>query len=854
MSVQRTTNDQRPTTGIGNFSFVVRRWLLVLLLLLLTGCASRLDVYQVQHREVAGEIWGLHTAGQTFTARAPGLYRIDVFLATYARQNTGAVIFHLRRSPTDDQDLVTIPFDAAEVVDGAYRSFTFPPLLDSAGESYYFFLEAPHAQPGNAITVWYSPTDACDGGTAVLDGVPQPGDLHFRTYARYIASQVLHDTAQGLRQHWTMALLALLLFLAPGYALLTLLAPRAPFDLSERLILGAGLSVALAPLLFLFASLVGLRLGTGSVVLVIALSAGYCVLRTAYLRLGARRSTQYPIANTDYLIPALLLFITIISLAARFLVVQDLAVPMWGDSVHHTLIAQLLVDHGGLFTSWEPYVPLRTFTYHYGFHSLVALFHWLTGTPVLRSVIVVGQILNALAPLMAYPLTVRLGGGRWAGVLAVLLGSLWSPMPMTYVNWGRYTQLAGMILLAAAATLTVDVLDDKRSRAAASSKWLSGKGACDRLSEENRWSWQSGLLTAIALAGLALSHYRVAMMYAMFLLAVLPVWTFTAWRQSRPVWSPWVRMAACGLMAGVLAAPWLPRLWHGLLLKTLAKLMAGGSDVAYFRTAFNLVGDVLTYVPPHLLILAGLGAAWGLIHRQRGALVVVLWVLLLVILANPHVVGLPGTGVVNNFAILISLYLPLSVLAGDLMGALAELVSARFRGAEIALAVVILAVALAGADRRLDDLDYRYRLVTAEDLQAMSWIREHTPPDAKFLVNGFFAFGGYTVVGSDAGWWIPYLTERANTVPPVVYTLEETNDPAYVSRVAEFYQQLTSHPLDSPETLRLLASEGVTHVYIGAVGGELLDPQALQRSPAYRVVYQKDGVWIFEVESDAGSR
>ncbi|RME43034.1 MAG: hypothetical protein D6791_16435, partial [Chloroflexi bacterium] len=112
---------------------------------------------------------------------------------------------------------------------------------------------------------------------------------------------------------------------------------------------------------------------------------------------------------------------------------------MWGDSYHHTLIAQLLADHGGLFQSWEPYVPLRSFTYHFGFHSNVVLFHWLTGTPILQSVIVVGQILNALAPLMIYPLVRRLGGSEWTGLIAVLIASLLSPMPAGYVNWGRYT-------------------------------------------------------------------------------------------------------------------------------------------------------------------------------------------------------------------------------------------------------------------------------------------------------------------------------------------------------------------------------------------------------------------------------
>jgi hypothetical protein len=860
-SSDRLVASRERKVGLGNAFLPLFLFCAFWLLSFLTGCAARPDVYQPHHREVAGEIWGPHTVGQTFVARAPGLYRIDVFLATYARQNSGPVVFHLRRSPASDQDLVTISLDAAEVEDNAYRSFTFPPLADSAGQSYYFFLEAPAAQPGNAVTVWYNPTDAYGGGTAVLNGLPRPGDLHFRTYVRYSAGQMLRDALQGLARHWTTALLALLLFLTPGYALLTLVAPPIAPDLPQRLILSAGLSVALAPLFFLFAALVGLRLGPELVALVVGVATAYCALRVAYCVFRharirntqpAMRNLQSPVSSlqspSSILPLSLLLLIATLSLTVRLLLVQDLAAPMWGDSYHHTLIAQLLVDHGGLFTSWEPYAPLRTFTYHYGFHSLVALFHWLTGTSVLASVIVVGQLLNALAPLLAYPLVLRLGGGPWAGVLAVLLASLWSSMPMGYVNWGRYTQLTGMVLLPVAAALTVDVL------------------------EAEGWRWRRGLSAAIAVAGLVLSHYLVTFMYGVFVLACLGRWTYAAWRRSYAPWKPWLRIGGVGLMTGILLLPWLVRLWSGVLPQMLAARVTGRPQTAYFRTAYNVASEFLTYIPAHLLILAGLGIGLGLLRRRWGTAVMAGWVSLLVLLANPHLVGLPGTGVVNNFAVFIALYLPLSVLGGfglgEMVGWSLDKPFHRLRtrlgtapngwmakwlrdwaaGGQMVVAAAVLIAALVGAGQRFGDLDYRYRLVTAGDLRAMRWIRENTPADAKFLVNGLFAFGGRTVVGSDAGWWIPYLAERRNTVPPVVYTMERRSQPGYVARVENLYRQLTAHPLDSPQALQLLASEGVTHVYIGVAGGELLDPRVLARSPHYRLVYQADGVWIFRVD------
>jgi len=57
------------------------------------------------------------------------------------------------------------------------------------------------------------------------------------------------------------------------------------------------------------------------------------------------------------------------------------------------------------------------------------------------------------------------------------------------------------------------------------------------------------------------------------------------------------------------------------------------------------------------------------------------------------------------------------------------------------------------------------------------------------------------------------------------------------------------HPLDSPETLRLLHDHGVTHVYLGKQGRQMNPPDLIESSH-YRQVYQKDGIWIFEVEFD----
>ena len=56
-----------------------------------------------------------------------------------------------------------------------------------------------------------------------------------------------------------------------------------------------------------------------------------------------------------------------------------------------------------MFSSWQPYAALQTFTYHFGFHTFVAFYTWLTGSPIFAAVLAAGQLMNLLAvPLLLY--------------------------------------------------------------------------------------------------------------------------------------------------------------------------------------------------------------------------------------------------------------------------------------------------------------------------------------------------------------------------------------------------------------------------------------------------------------------
>jgi hypothetical protein len=316
------------------------------------------------------------------------------------------------------------------------------------------------------------------------------------------------------------------LFLLPGLALVRLFWPS-PLPLVERLTLAVGVSVALPSVLLLISDVIGLRWNAVTGWVYLGVSALVCAWPSCWrLEIGdwrlwaiqplaRRRSTrslgkrrgpalQHPFTPSPFhpFTPAILLLaLTLLALAVRLYAARDLPVGMWGDSYHHTMIAQLLIENGGLFSSWQPYVPLRTFTYHFGFHSHVALLSLLTGAPATRGVIVVGQILNALAVPMAYLLTSRLFGNRAAGLWAALIVGFLNPMPAYYVNWGRYTQLAGQIILPAVCVAWMALFDSAVTRPIYRPRLL-------RLL----------VFTVLLTGGLALTHYRVAVFAACFVL------------------------------------------------------------------------------------------------------------------------------------------------------------------------------------------------------------------------------------------------------------------------------------------------------------------------------------------------
>lgn len=814
----------------------LRRLLLLALLLLLAACEGRpwVDSTQPQVQTLTPNDSLL---GQTFVANHAGLTAIDLYLApTGAGEAT--VTLYLRSNPASQTDLASATLSLPGDAEPTYHRFPFAPLADSNGQSYYV---AWASLPTNTLQT------GVGGGLTYLDGGllrdHEAVDAQAAFRLVYDPRYILLDLGTSLVRMSGWLTLVTLLFLLPGLALLCLSGVDQTLDWAERITVAAGLGFAFYPTLLLWTHQLGLALGAGHVWLTLVVSL------TVLIGYGWREWQRGDLRRLDVgnRWPGVaLLVVAGVIFFSRLLVIQNLEAPLWGDSVQHAAITQLLLDHGGLFQSWEPYAPYATLTTHFGFSAAAATLAWPTALSNAQATLMAGQLVNGLAVLTIYPLAKRIANGNpWAGVAAVAAAGLISEYPAFYVNWGRYAQLAGQALLPTALWLT----------------W--------RVAEARPLPWRGALLLGCTLCGMMLTYYRMPYYYATFVLPWLLCWALPTWRFEGRRWLTGLGGLGLAAVAGLaFFLPWALNAFDSSLVNLATARVSADTPAElaaqYRQATIQYVIDeyrgwllLPTFVPYSLLIGAGLALVWSLLRRQVNVLLVFLWMAGLASLVAAQLIGLPGANLMQNFAVLIALYIPVSLCIGWLFAAAVQTIESRQPrlGDLLAMAAMLMVIAWS-LPRQLAIVKPEYVMVTRPDSRAMHWIAEQTPVDARFLVAGFRIMDDTQIVGADAGWWIPLLAGRANTMPPQYAILNERpNAPDTTARLVELVGVLEESKVSDPEVKRLLCANDITHVYIGqrqgAVGfgvTQLFAPADFADDPAFSLVYHQDLVHIYQFD------
>ncbi len=839
------------------------------------------ETAQESSRDIIGSVSEGQTIGQSFVSRRSGLNSITLWLslADADQPNGGALDIELYHTPQDQWPVYTTSLPFTRITGGAV-TLDLPPRRDPAGQTYYLVLKTQSV----AVRVLGRSDDAYPTGQAFLGQSPLAADIAFRLTYAYDWRAALADLCALLPRLWLAIPLAAALWL-PGWLLLDISGLRRHFDGGEQTAIAVGLSLGLIPLAMLWTTTLGLTWNRTGVLVAWGSLAALGSWR--FFRLWKRRrDNPAPSANPTQTITGLALVgVIVITLTTRLVMTRDLAAPAWVDSVHHAVITRLIVEQGSIPDTYAPFLNFPAYKYHPGFHVGLAAFHWLSGLEIADAMLLYGQVLNALAALAAYLLAVTLTRNRVAGVIAALVTGLLTPMPAYYASWGRYTQLAGLLIVPAILALIVKAWEISKSNGHQSPShsphppslpkktgerrgknpeiWAAWAASLPKLPKfpvflpppEGDGGWRSGggarieqlqftALAGLASAGLLLVHYRMAAfaggLVAAFAISQLAFSRRELWQLVRDALASGAIIA---IVAGGLTIPWLIPTLREFILPVLS-IPASGNETAFSDFAWRYL---TTAMGSPAMLTASFGMGWGLLHRKRFVIALALWGGILFTLANLGALGLPGGTAINNTTVTISLFLPISVLAGYAVSEIFDIVLAYLRPpwrwisvGGLALAAVVTATL--GTRAILPILNPYTVLMRQADRAGLAWLDQHLPADTVVAINPFnWGYGLYG--GNDGGFWIEPLTGRQTVPPPVLYGL---GPPDETQAINTFSQEIINRGSDPNRLWEYLVGQDVHYVFAGVRGGPI-SPQALRNSPHFSPLYAQDGVWIFQV-------
>jgi len=612
-----------------------------------------------------------------------------------------------------------------------------------------------------------------------------------------------------------LAAILIVVFLPGGVWLLFTRSSR--MDPLERISEAAGASVALTGLAALALALAGVRLAAAGMIGLYAL-----LLLVGMGMLAWRRSELHcslggwgPLA-----LGALLALI-----AWRLYQARELVLPAWVDSVHHVLLVRRMLDFGGLPPNWLPYLNAPMY-YHYGFHILAAAFSFWSRLEPQQTVLLFGQVLNALVAFSVYRLGKAVWGDPLRAGLAALLTAFGFHMPAYYLTWGRYPLLVGLIVLPLAMAAALEV----RRRPADRAAWA-------RL--------------ALYSAGVCVCHFLAVGLLGLFFLVLLGAEGLRLLQTRTLRTLRWQPFAAAGLGAAA-AAPWLARVWsytaQQFVVSVPNPLEQVNAGAAVWEYIVYLTGPQRSHI---LLALAGVGLLAALLWGKGPVRLVAFWGLGMALMATPY--G-PVFTPFRPDHLAIMLFLPASLLlAGGLAdaGALLAAGVARMgwrpdltgRVFAICLPLVVGAgISAWGVWETRDIINPVTVLAEPADLDALRWVKTNTPADARFFINSTSWLTG-TYRGVDGGYWLLPITGRFSLVPPAAYGWGSRDE---VLQITDWDHRAVSVKTCDEAFWSLVREARLGYVYLRAGVGSL-QPDALTGCQGVEAVYSQAGVNIYRL-------
>jgi len=498
-----------------------------------------------------------------------------------------------------------------------------------------------------------------------------------------------------------------------------------------------------------------------------------------------------------------------VALVWRFWQARELVLPNWVDSQHHVLIIRKMIEFGGLPSTLEPYLP-GPFYYHFGFHAVAALFSVLSGLDPAASVLMLGQAISACVGLTVYTLAKQLGKDWRIGLLAAVFVTFVTKLPGYYMTWGRYTLLTGVMILPVAIAEVLHAWDN-----------------------HDHW-WQLAGLSLLT-AGTLLSHYFTAFLFVLFLAILGIQWLVETIRKKSADWKLIASIAISTFTGLVLASRWYYRIfvYSNAASRPVFRVMETETLKSSWDYLKYLVGPIGGYI---LIGLGLIGLVWSVFKTKK--IIFQLWAIIVLFFAIPT--GFRLMNFRNDYFALV-VFIPIAITSAF---GIVLLFCKLIKRKDIATVLVLLvgvALGITGAFQNARAINAETILATQSDLDALEWIKTHTPDDARFFINTV-GWSQNTCRGTDGGGWILPVTGRWTIVPTVFYPMSADAD--YVKRVADLGMWAGSITECNDDFRQLVSDARINYLYIKEGVGSL-QPAALTACEGVSQLINIDGVHIY---------
>lgn len=606
--------------------------------------------------------------------------------------------------------------------------------------------------------------------------------------------------------NWLSILFSIIIITGPGWLILSLIPNKAKIDFTSKSIIAFCLSLGIWAFVLSILRLFPQGLTKRSIIFFFAIIWVLIITKNTH-----------SFRTSSFSIDIYQVILWVFSLIAIFIILfslKGIVTGLGSDSYHHTLISQLIYEQGKAPTNYFPYAPLTSFSYHFGFHALVALIATFTGVPVQLLVPITGTLIVGLASLGCYFLAIQLFNDNILAFAVGIITICITVIPFYLVNFSRFPQLLGLLYC------TVFI------------------GFFIMWSKYN-FSYKLIPNFSIIALGLAFAHYRVTIMSVIgLLLYIFFVRKQNSINNNLINFDNLKKWVYSGLMTILLFLPWVIQIY-------LSSKIGVSGDIGPMNSSFfniNRLGTEVIQYPTNFFIYFLLFVALILSIKigERKIFWLFSWVFFLLVLSNKYLLNL----YMDTVSTIFSLFIPIALITGWAYKKMLELVPRKYKLKNIFVAISSLFVFYC-VSLLPQYIHPEYSFVTQEDIKAFDWINLNIAKHNNFIVNTYnFNFNKNYIIGIDAGYWIPFFTENSTVSIPMIYLIERVESDQIIEDLRRVH---AFTDFTSKENIEVIREIGYSYLYLGENGSKNHLGE-IQNSNFYDLVYNSSNTYIFRIK------